>query len=198
MKLDNPILLTPPPITNNGKIIQSEPVTITYLNVIFLDDPQQKIYYCNIQGFPNPIVLYADPEYSSVESINKIMGYERLKIKLGDNPSKVLRSLFPRTLEEDPHGPGTVLSQMIKSLGIVMTEGCSCRRHAIQMNEKGNDWCEANINTILGWLREESKKRKLPFVDAIGKLMIHRAIKKSKKLLANEPIPATDEELDSL
>ena len=79
-----------------------------------------------------------------------------------------------------------------------MTAGCSCRRHALEMNAQGNDWCEQNIDTIVGWLRDEAKRRKLPFIDAVGSLIVKRAIKKSRKILANEPVPENDEELDSL
>jgi hypothetical protein len=101
-------------------------------------------------------------------------------------------------MEENPNGPGSMLSNMIKKIGIVMTQGCSCRRHAIEMNEKGNDWCEQNIDTIVAWLREEAGKRRLPFLDSVGKLMVNRAIKKSRRLLANESVPSNDEDLDNL
>ena len=87
---------------------------------------------------------------------------------------------------------------MIKSVGIQMTDSCSCKKHALEMNEKGNDWCEQNIDTVVGWLRDEAKRRNLPFLDAIGKLLVGRAIKKSRKLLANEPVPENDEDLDTI
>lgn len=51
------------------------------------------------------------------------------------------------------------------------------------MNTRGPDWCAENIDTIVGWLREESEKRKLPFVDFAGKLLIQRAIKMSRKAI---------------
>ena len=79
-----------------------------------------------------------------------------------------------------------------------MTQGCSCRRHALEMNEKGNDWCQENIDTIVGWLKDEAQKRKLPFLDSIGKMIVNRAIKKSRRLLSNQSVPETDEELDNL
>ena len=64
------------------------------------------------------------------------------------------------------------------------------------MNKNGNDWCEQNIDTVVGWLRDEAKRRNLPFLDAVGKLLVSRAIKKSRKLLANETVPENDEDLD--
>ena len=89
----------------------------------------------------------------------------------------------PQTLEDFPNGPGTILSKMLSKIGIQSTPNCSCRRRAMEMNTRGPDWCAENIDTIVGWLREESEKRKLPFVDFAGKLLIQRAIKVSRKAL---------------
>jgi hypothetical protein len=49
------------------------------------------------------------------------------------------------------------------------------------MDRNGCDWCEANIDTIVGWLREEATKRKLPFVDIAGRLLVKRAIRNARK-----------------
>ena len=89
----------------------------------------------------------------------------------------------PQTLEDFPNGPGTILSKMLSQIGIHSTPNCSCRRRAMEMNTRGPDWCAENIDTIVGWLREESEKRKLPFVDFAGKLLIQRSIKVSRKAL---------------
>ena len=50
------------------------------------------------------------------------------------------------------------------------------------MNTNGPDWCEENLGTILDWLNEESKKRNLPFVRTVAKLMVQRAINKSRRI----------------
>lgn len=92
----------------------------------------------------------------------------------------------PQTLEDFPNGPGTILSKMLSKIGIHSTPNCSCRRRAMEMNTRGPDWCAENIDTIVGWLREESERRKLPFVDFAGKLLIQRAIKVSRKALRSE------------
>ena len=101
---------------------------------------------------------------------------------LEPNPQEKLQNLFPKTLESDPDGPGSVLSNMISSLGIRSSPDCSCKKHAILMNEKGCDWCEENIDTIIGWLKEESAKRKLPFIESVAKLIVKRAIGTSRRL----------------
>ena len=92
----------------------------------------------------------------------------------------------PATLEDFPNGPGTILSKMLSKIGIHSTPNCSCRRRAMEMNTKGPEWCAENIDMIVGWLREESAKRKLPFVDLAGKLLIQRAVKISRKNLRAE------------
>lgn len=199
MKLSSPVSVSPPAYSdNNNNIINPPPIIFNELNVTYCDDESKKTYYARIEQIPYPIYLFIGAEYDQVNPINKILGENKLREKLTDNPGSVLRSLFPKTLEENPNSPGTVLSNMIKKLGIVMTQGCSCRRHALEMNDKGNDWCEQNVDTIVGWLREEANKRNLPFLDTIGKIMVNRAIKKSRKLLANEPVPENDEELDNV
>lgn len=92
----------------------------------------------------------------------------------------------PATLEDFPNGPGTILSKMLSKIGIHSTPNCSCRRRAMEMNSRGPDWCAENIDMIVGWLREESEKRKLPFVDFAGKILIQRAIKISRKNIKAE------------
>jgi hypothetical protein len=199
MKLDQQITIYPPPYTDaSNKLVTPDPIVLDSLDVIYSDYPSKKLYYVRIDRIPNPVYLFTNENYDNAGIITREVGEIKLKEIIGNNPEKFLRSLFPKTLEEHPNGPGSILSSMIKTLGIVMTAGCSCRQHAIEMNEKGNDWCEANIDTIVGWLRTEAKKRSLPFIDAIGKLMVARAIKKSRRLLANQPVPVNDEELDNM
>ena len=55
-------------------------------------------------------------------------------------------------------------------------------------NDKGPDWCEENMDTILSWLKEESTKRKLPYVEFVAKSMVQRAIYKSRKLKAAKAV----------
>lgn len=199
MKLSNEIKITPPPYTDHsGKIVNPPDIILNELKVIYCDDQSRNTYYAVVEKIPTPVVLFDNEAYIQAGLLNKEVGEKKLSEALTEDPAKFLRSLFPKTIEEHPNGPGTMLSKMIKSIGIVMTQGCSCRRHAIEMNEKGNDWCEQNIDTIVGWLREEASKRKLPFFDTIGKMMISRAIKKSRRLLANQPVPENDEELDNI
>ena len=78
-------------------------------------------------------------------------------------------------------GPGTELKKLLRAWGIVAKPNCSCNRRARMMDEKGVEWCEANIDEIVGWLREEATKRKLPFVDLAGRLLVKRAIRNARR-----------------
>jgi len=198
MKLNNTIIINPPPFTDHaGQIINPPQLILDNLDLVFTDNVKSKTVYVTVIGTPAPMILWTPEEYDAAGDWTQSQAEQKLMEILGENPTAKLRSLYPQTLEEHPNHPGTVLSKMIKSLGFTMSDSCSCKRHALEMNNKGNDWCVENIDTVVGWLREETHKRNLPFIDAIGKLMVNRAIKKSRKLLANEPVPENDEELDN-
>jgi hypothetical protein len=184
MKLNKEIVIQQPPYTaSNGTIVKPEPMTYTELDVTYIIRPINNTIYAQIAGIPSPIMLLQEDNIGvlnlTIENLEAI-----LLNKLGEDPQSFLQSLFPKTLESDPDGPGSILSGMIASMGIKTTPTCSCKRHAIEMNEKGSDWCEQNMPTILKWLKEESAKRNLPFVETVAKIMVSRAIKTSRRLKA--------------
>lgn len=80
-------------------------------------------------------------------------------------------------------GPGTELKVLLAGwpFRIQTTANCKCNRRANYMNEKGCDWCEANVDEIVGWLREEAQERGLPFVDVVGRLLVRRAIANARR-----------------
>lgn len=80
---------------------------------------------------------------------------------------------------------GTALKSLLAKIGITAAPGCSCQRHAAEMDARGCDWCEQNIDTIVGWLREEATKRGLPFLEAAGRLLVRRAIRNARRAAAN-------------
>jgi hypothetical protein len=199
MQLNNTITITPPPFTNNiGQIINPTPLVLDSLDLVFTDNVKNKTVSVNVLGIPATIMLWSVDEYDSFGDWTQSQAETRLAYLLGDDPGAALRALFPKTLEEDPNGAGTVLAKMIKNLGFTISDNCACKKHALEMNEKGNDWCVENINTIVAWLKEETKNRNIVFIDMVARLMVMRAIKKSRKLLANEPVPENDEELDNI
>jgi hypothetical protein len=52
------------------------------------------------------------------------------------------------------------------------------------MDMNGIDWCAANVDTIVSWLREQANARGLPFLDAAGRLLVRRAIRNARKASA--------------
>jgi hypothetical protein len=81
-------------------------------------------------------------------------------------------------------GAGTQLKKLLAAAGIVAEHGCPCHSRAAEMDRNGTAWCEANIDTIVGWLREQAQARGLPFLDVAGRLLIRRAIRNARKAAA--------------
>lgn len=93
---------------------------------------------------------------------------------------------FPAALRPvEPAGPGTELKKLLKTwLRIEATPTCSCNARAAvmdQMEAREPGWCEAHLDEIVGWLREEATKRGLPFLDAAGRVLVKRAISNARK-----------------
>jgi hypothetical protein len=82
------------------------------------------------------------------------------------------------------NGPGTELKKILALVGIVATDSCPCNSRAAEMDSQGVQWCEDNIDTIVGWLREEAAARGLPFFDIAGRLLVRRAIQNARKAAA--------------
>jgi len=190
ISLDSPITLLPPPFTNdNNQVVRPSPIVFDYLNVSYVDTPMNKNVSAYINGLPGSFTLFSGPQYDMIGDWTQEQAETTLRSHLGQTAEqiqKTLQSIFPKTLEQNPNGPGSILTGMISSLGIKSSSNCSCRRHALEMNDNGPDWCEQNMTTILSWLKEESHKRSLPYVEMVAKAMVQRAINKSRRLLEKE------------
>ena len=88
------------------------------------------------------------------------------------------RALQPTTPAD---GPGTELKKLLATVGITATPDCSCNARAAEMDRQGCDWCEANLDTIVGWLREQAEARGLPFLDVAGRMLVRRAIRNARR-----------------
>ena len=189
MKLDKQVTLQAMPYTDQqtNKVVKPAPFSIDELRITYYDQPHMKVLGAQIERIPQHLTLFFGPMYDELGDDRSLTKYQaRVKELMGDDPQTFLQGLFPATLESDPDGPGSILSGMISTMGIKSTPNCSCRRHAIEMNTNGPDWCEENIGTILSWLEEEAKKRNLPFVRTVAKVMVQRAIAKSRRLKAKK------------
>ena len=98
-------------------------------------------------------------------------------------PREAKPGFVPESPPEPPptHGPGTELKKLLKLIGITASPDCSCNARARLMDERGIEWCEQNLEEIVGWLREEASKRGLPFVDMAGRMLVKRAIKSARR-----------------
>ena len=83
-----------------------------------------------------------------------------------------------------PNGPGTELSKLLKRFGITATPDCACNARATEMDRQGVEWCEAQLDTIVGWLREQATARGLPFLDIAGRMLVRRAIRNARRAAA--------------
>lgn len=78
-------------------------------------------------------------------------------------------------------GAGTELKKLLRLVGIHATRNCSCNAKALTMDARGTEWCAENIETIVGWLKEEAGKRGLPFMVMPAKILVRRAIANAHK-----------------
>lgn len=187
MKLNNVITIYPPPYTDqNNQLVNPPPLVMDFLDVTYHINHEAKIISATIKNIPGSFVLANGIDYEKLGDFSRSTLENLLSNQLKDDTANKLRSKFPKTLEEYPNGPGTILSNMISSMGIKSTPNCSCRRHAIEMNEKGPDWCEENLPTILSWLKEESAKRHLPYIESVASMVVKRAIRTSRRLLKTQ------------
>lgn len=78
-------------------------------------------------------------------------------------------------------GPGTELMKLLHMVGLSDVPGCKCKLHATEMDRRGPRWCRDNIGTILGWLREEAERRKLPFIEIGARAAVLLAIRNAEQ-----------------
>lgn len=98
----------------------------------------------------------------------------------GKPPKAACRGTAPEE-QAKQGGPGSHLKAMLKWIGITATPGCSCNKRAKHMDDMGAEWCRQNIETILGWLKEESDRRNLPFIKEAARGLVSLAISRSEK-----------------
>lgn len=86
-----------------------------------------------------------------------------------------------------PAGAGTELKKLLGKIGIKATPNCKCNARARHMDMAGLQWCRDNIETISGWLAEESAARHLPYFPEAGKRLIQYSIYRASKAPGARP-----------
>lgn len=96
--------------------------------------------------------------------------------RAGDCPLKLFSEAAPA--KRSSGGPGTELVTLLARIGITATSGCKCKVRAAMMDANGAEWCRANTDTIIGWLREEAERRGMLFVETAARLLLWVAIRR--------------------
>lgn len=80
-------------------------------------------------------------------------------------------------------GAGTELKSVLGWLGISGDAKCQCNKRARYMDRMGCEWCEQNLDTIVGWLKEEHQRRKMlvPFSAMAARQVVKLAIRRAKR-----------------
>ena len=91
------------------------------------------------------------------------------------------RSRATETEISSTGGVGTEIKKILARFGIVATPNCSCNRNAKLADQWGPDECEKRADEIIGWMRVEATKRRLPFFDPVGRMILRRAIRAARK-----------------
>jgi hypothetical protein len=104
---------------------------------------------------------------------------------IDENHPHYPRVRSPRVVGTKPEpcgGAGTELKALLRLVGITSTPTCKCNARAREMDARGVAWSEEHIeDTILPWLQEESKRRRLPFIESAARLMVKRAIRNARR-----------------
>lgn len=89
---------------------------------------------------------------------------------------------FPQKPSASTPGAGTCLKRLLARVSILAANRCQCDAHAAQMDALGPDWCERNLDLIVGWLKEEAVRRHMPFLPSVARLLVRKAIRDSRRL----------------
>jgi hypothetical protein len=88
---------------------------------------------------------------------------------------------YPRAAKPAPGGgAGTELKKLLGRIGIRSSPSCKCNARARECDARGVQWTADNLETVVGWLREESRKRRIPFLAPAARLLVKAAIKNAR------------------
>jgi hypothetical protein len=78
---------------------------------------------------------------------------------------------------------------LLKRFGIKPMPTCACRTKAAEMDAWGSDEASRpeRIEEVVAVMRAEAEARGLPFIDAVGRMLVKRAIHNARR---NAPTPS--------
>ncbi len=100
-----------------------------------------------------------------------------------------IRAALINGIPED--GPGTRLKKRL-SWFASGEHKCDCENHAKMMDMMGTHGCRQNMELIVGWLEEESKRRGLIFSRFIAKTFVAAAINEYESYLNDRRLPVVE------
>lgn len=176
MKLKKPLVLLPPKYKNsNGETITPDAIILEKLEILHINNPQEKEYYLSIKDFPNQILLFQGEFYN--DKITAPKAIETLmKICEGDL-TKILQKSFPRTLTNEQGQVGTIFRDRLK---LNPPYNSALYQQCLVLNRRGPDWCEENFDAILEKLEEHVSEYKRYWWSPVKKALTF-SIREAKK-----------------
>lgn len=113
--------------------------------------------------------------------------------KAWSKPRKIKPTTKAAVRRHPAAGPGTELKKLLKRMFFEADKKCLCHKRAAAMDSLGPDWCEQNIETVVGWLREAAAERSvagLLFTETGARILIRRAIRNARRVAAAKPTSA--------
>lgn len=83
-----------------------------------------------------------------------------------------------------PPGPGSQLKSLLAKFGIHASPTCKCNSMARKMDAWGPDESLNHLEEIVDVMQETAEKRGLPFLRTAAKLLVRRAISKSRAMIS--------------
>jgi hypothetical protein len=83
------------------------------------------------------------------------IGMEEVLVVEDEIYRKLVTKYRPKPILE---GPGIELKKLLDKFGFKPAKNCKCDQHILEMNQRGVEWCSENIETIIGWLKEEASR----------------------------------------
>jgi hypothetical protein len=75
---------------------------------------------------------------------------------------------------------GSNLAWLLARIGFREQPGCECKAKAAEMDRRGLAWCVENQGRIESWIAQEAARRRVPYVAAVGRLLVKAAIRRAR------------------
>ncbi|CAK9099169.1 Tape measure protein (TMP), partial [Durusdinium trenchii] len=99
---------------------------------------------------------HREAEQKLSEDLQGMYGFRSRRVQCGQRAFDILVRTVDQSAYEE--GAGTKLGRLLKErYGMEPLVSCGCKGKMREMNYRGVEWCEKNIDTIVDWLQEGAK-----------------------------------------